>query len=247
MHLLFYYTIVLGSLLPSKTALINVTNLNVTNVNETHTIETVEEIDHKNETAIQIEILQKEKDDLYIKINKAIDEAIPELEKSNDTDAIAGLADLKILKNQIKEIHEASDSDDDTKSRDGNTDFRRKISLRFGNNIGIIGKDDWLRKQKKNEFYEKLLKSKDTKYTSIPRVLDRQRIAQQIQMWLLKQQEEKKKKREMQLKFKMAYERCPDFGRGKDKKKKGSSSKFRKANYFPCCRKCCKKSYLGCL
>ncbi|XP_063630665.1 uncharacterized protein LOC134801970 [Cydia splendana] len=244
MHLLFYYTIVLGSLLPSKSARINVTNLNVTNVNETHTMETVEEIDHKNETAIQIEILQKEKDDLYIKINKAIDEAIPELEKSNDTDAITGLADLKTLKNQIKEIHEASDSDDDIKSSDGNADFRRKISFRFGNNIE---KDDWLRNQKKNEFYEKLVKSKDTKYTSVPRVMTRQKIAEQIQLWLLKQQEEKKKKREMHAKFKIAYERCPDFGRGKEKKKIGSSGKARKANYFPCCRKCCKKSYLGCL
>ncbi|XP_063543188.1 uncharacterized protein LOC134751674 [Cydia strobilella] len=243
MHRLFYYTIVLGALLPSKAAHINVTNINVTNVNETH-IETVEEIDHENETAIQIEILQKEKDDLYIKINKAIDEAIPELEKSNDTDSISGLEDLKTLKNQINEIHEASDSNDDRNSSDFKTDFRRKMSLR----IDKKGKDDWLKRQKKNEFYDKLVKSRDKKYTSMPRVLNRQKIAEQIQLWLLKQQEEKRKIKEMKVKFKIDFERCPDFGRGREKKTKNpGTNKAVKSNYFPCCRKCCKKSYLGCL
>ncbi|XP_063370394.1 uncharacterized protein LOC134658670 [Cydia amplana] len=243
MHLLLYYTIVLGSLLPLKAEHINVTNLNVTYVNETH-IETVEEIDHENETAIKIEILQKEKNDLYIKINKAIDEAISELEKSNDTDAITGHEHLKTLKNQIKEIHEASNSDDDKNSRDVNTDFRRKILF----NIETKGEDDWLKNKKKRDFYDKLVKSRDKQYTSVPRVFNRQKIAEQIQLWLAKQQEEKKKKREMKLQLEINSERCPNFGRGSKRKK--TNSKGDKAvapRYYPCCRKCCKKSYLGCL
>ncbi|XP_061725356.1 uncharacterized protein LOC133531225 isoform X2 [Cydia pomonella] len=241
MHRLLYFSILLGSLLPSKAAHINVTNVNATNVNETY-IETVEEIDHANETAAQIEILQEEKEDLYIKINKAIDEAIPELEKSNDTDAITGLENLKTLKKQIKEIHEGSDSYE-RNSSDVNTNFRRKISI----SIDRQGKHDWNKQKKKNEFYEKLAKSKDKKYTSLPRVLNRQKIAEQIQLWLLKQQEEKRKIREMQVKLKIDFERCPDFGRGREKKKKTSNGKGVKSHYFPCCRKCCKKSYLGCL
>ncbi|XP_048000145.1 uncharacterized protein LOC125237195 [Leguminivora glycinivorella] len=265
MHLLFYLTILLGSCSPSKTAHINVTNANTTNENGTNVIETVEDIDDHikelktddnniddkaaqmkadeiDEKAAQIELLRQEKEDLYMQINKAIDEAIPELEKTNDTDAIAGLENLKKLKKQIKEIHEAA-SDEDVDPRNI-TDFRRKISL----NIDRRGKDDWKKKNSQTEFYNKLMKSKDKKYTSLPRILNRQKIAEQIQIWLLKQQEEKKKIRELKVKVTMDFERCPNTGKGNERKKKikggGKRTKF---HYFPCCRKCCKRSYLGCL
>lgn len=93
---------------------------------------------------------------------------------------------------------------------------------------------------------------------------NRLRLEKKLFEWMVKRQEEKKRLKEYLEKkrvhlLELVTEKCPRFGYGKrttKKKTRRSDSldevdAYRKTHRsrpkYPCCRKCCKKSYLGCL
>ncbi|XP_031765254.2 uncharacterized protein LOC116412972 [Galleria mellonella] len=60
----------------------------------------------------EIKALEREKGDLFLKINKAIDDSVKVLQNSNDSDSQLGVLHMKELKTQIKIINETEDVTD---------------------------------------------------------------------------------------------------------------------------------------
>ncbi|XP_047541169.1 uncharacterized protein LOC125074034 [Vanessa atalanta] len=237
-----------------------------------------------HDTNEKIQELEKEKNDLFKRINEAIEESIKSLQKSNETDALLGLKYMSDLKEHLKEANETIVDVNENRINVSDVNSRRKLRHRM----------------KKNDpfDFETILKPKKMKVKEWKEiVLDRTKMQNQLNEWILKRQKEKERLQEQKLYKKGLissgkFEKCPRFGYqgmkkkvGKDKEKikhckeiiTGSDldeaykkcisltktpvtttdiydniklsdyMKNAKKNKYPCCRKCCKKSYMGCL
>lgn len=221
-----------------------------------------------------IKDLERQKNDLYKEINKAIDESITALNKSTDTDAVIGVNYIKDLKKQMKEFNDTEDKADviynkyeksvnDTFLGTTNNQSIFLYEMENGTSIDprrrmkhIERSKQGLRQMAKNYDSEKFLKdaqkeldlllNKGTTGEKLKERLERrEKIRLQLQEWIKMKDLEKDKIRQYKDKQKNDFpaqiqELCPRSGYSKQK------SKNKKGDH-PCCRKCCKKSYLGCL
>lgn len=212
----------------------------------------------------EIKELEKQKNDLYTEINKAIDESITALNKSNDTDALTGINYIKDLKKQMKEFNDTEDTADVIYNEHGKRinnlfldvivnstllDSRRKIKPKKD-------KKSKRSQQQRNVFnvHEKYLIDAQKELDSLlhkgmtaeqlkDRLERREKIRQQLEEWIKMKDLEREKIKMYKLQQNKHYghqETCPRTGYSKNK------NKYKKGDH-PCCRKCCKKSYLGCL
>ncbi|XP_059047760.1 uncharacterized protein LOC131843164 [Achroia grisella] len=198
----------------------------------------------------EIEALEKEKSDLLQKINRAIDDSVKILETNNDNELQLGANHLKELKTLIKILNETEDVLTTELTReDSYSEFYNQRNM---NNSSTDGRKS-LHKTKKNkkELPFDLLdmtnlfpKKGNAKNNRTENIL---KIQSKLDQWILERKREKERIREHREKKRKLYkfEKCPRFGlsNGKNTLKRGTS----KSRNYPCCRKCCKKSYMGCL
>ncbi|XP_073965795.1 uncharacterized protein [Choristoneura fumiferana] len=226
----------------SKSVNITTTNNTTTNTTETKDLE------------LQIDALEKEKDELLNKINQAIDESVKALERVNDSDSNDGRQYLMELRQQIKELDEADSDESDEKNATSSENHINEVNAtdefrRFGK----IKRND-----PKSFLAERVrLKKRYKKGSAFMQTAQHLKVEKDIRDWIAMKNEEKRKIREYRLKRKLEeshYEICPRFGERRKKKKRRKKRKKAKEGdlnvqnrYMPCCRKCCKKSYLGCL
>lgn len=210
------------------------------NVKDEQTLDTNQDMNSKQyNESIQLKIkqLESEKGELYKQINKAIDDSVLLLENTNDTEAKLGISYMKDLKQQIKEINGTGikiTSDVDDEDGDGDKRIERRFVHQQPNKIRLTyNKIPALFASKnKSTFYKK----EDNIYIEMKKKIDD---------WLLQKRLEKQKILDYKMKMEEKegkLEKCARFGYGK-KKLKGKGRK----QYLPCCRKCCKQSYMGCL
>lgn len=222
-----------------------------------------------NITKQQIEDLEKQKGDLYIQINKAIDESVNALKLSNDSDSVLTLNHMRELKEQIKELNATEDSERDAKfdeiengtisEAENDNNVKLNETRRLIKNAIVSSRN----KNIKLDLAEivALLKKRGDKINEKPdeeKILQQAKIQKRIELWILEKQKEREKIKKYQLAKRIKgitvkSEKCPNFGiaRGKSKTKfrrKGDKkSKKGSKSLYPCCRKCCKKSDMGCL
>ncbi|CAG9790129.1 unnamed protein product [Diatraea saccharalis] len=224
----------------------------------------------------KIKQLEKIKDELYVKINEAIDDSVKVLEKNNDTDSLLTVTNMKELKKQIDElnstigvdnitipedpfkgiveIHDDTFSDIEIRKRKNISDVRRASAY------GAIASSQNHKLQIDMKEILDLIKTKELFFTKEKGIKESKHdleVKKKAEEWI----EQTKREREKIKKYKDEIERygtetCPNFGLKKRKKKKSTrrkrkSKKSKKSKKrdrkYPCCRKCCKKSYLGCL
>ncbi|XP_045507952.1 uncharacterized protein LOC123703833 [Colias croceus] len=216
----------------------------------------------------KIEDLEKEKNDLFFKINDAIDKNIESFKTLNETEAILAADYLKDLKEQLQELNKTDEVPDvENINISDTTVFRRKSKPK--------NKEDFVKHM------EKILKPKHVSQKKLKEILEtRDRVKIKLDEWLeeRKREKDKIKKYKMEMKYLQRMgriEKCPRLGYGTRKKsdksdyvscKKRYKSRYDKMcspgtkdpnrplktrtkgrKLYPCCRKCCKKSYLGCL
>lgn len=182
--------------------------------------------------AQKIDQLEKEKSDLYKQINKAIDDSVVLLEHTNDTEAKLGINFMNDLKDQLRHIN----------GSDINVDHKEiSIQRRRANNSINAEKKILITYQEISDLFKER-RTNETKKLEHANDIE---LQQKIDDWILQRQLEKKKILEYKGKFdRDKREKCPRQGLNK-KKIKVNGKKRRRFN--PCCRKCCKRSYLGCL
>lgn len=233
--------------------------------------------EEKNETDVdgdallkEIKDLERQRNNLYEEINKAIDDSIMTLSKSNDTDAVTGVNYIKDLKKQIKELNDTEDTanviynihDKRINTSDLGAD-KTIFSYKMENGSFVYPRRNMRTKHNKKgtpiertsvdlgERYlsqaqkelERLLNKGLTGEKLKKRLERRERIKEQLEEWIMMKDRENKKIKEYRehKKKRVKYdELCPRNGYSKLKKK------YKKGDHG-CCRKCCKRSYLGCL
>ncbi|CAK1549318.1 unnamed protein product [Leptosia nina] len=222
-----------------------------------------------NDTLIKINVLEKKKDDLFKKINEVIDINVGSLKNANESEALLAVRYLKTVKENINlndsDIRDVTITSEEINDGDS---FRRKAKTKktrddFINDLEKILKPKHVSDQKLKQIIDnrEVIKKKLDDW-----ILERQKEREKIRKyrWQAKY---------LQRTGKM--EKCPRFGyTGRKKKKKedyASCKKRYKEKYdryckpdrkttikvrrtpssgrkkYPCCRKCCKKSYMGCL
>lgn len=211
----------------------------------------------------EIKVLERQKNDLYKEINKAIDESIAALTKSNDTDAVIGVKYIQDLKKQMKEYNDTEDTADVNFFLDPSNDtfingtgngitiaLRRKMKVGRQKNSNILqGKKPAFLDE--NEKYlqdaqkelDRLLNKGMTGEKLKERLERREKIRVQLEEWIKtkdREREKIKQYRDQQKRSVILQELCPRTGYSGQKKKS-------KKGEHGCCRKCCKRSYLGCL
>ncbi|KAJ0170410.1 hypothetical protein K1T71_013781 [Dendrolimus kikuchii] len=181
----------------------------------------------------EIEKLQEEKRDLYTKIQHAIDDSVQTLQKSNSTDADIGIKYMEDLKQELQEINSTSEADNKV------TNETRRAK-RLGINIDEIRNILQGSSRNKNKKY-------DTKHEE-DKNINHIMIKNKMRDWLTQKQLEREKINDYKKKTRERLgftEKCPRQGIGKKKEKRGKGRKG--GRKYPCCRKCCKRSYMGCL
>ncbi|KAJ2943225.1 hypothetical protein O0L34_g18938 [Tuta absoluta] len=192
----------------------------------------------------EIKSLEKQKDELFQQINEAIDDSVKALGETNDTDSKLGIALITDLKKQLEELNGTAtisdqlENQNDTRRR-GKKDSRKWLPFQRSQKDNQLFEDDLLMKSLYSQ------KHKD-------RLDNRVHMQMRVEEWLNKKAEEK-------LRLKHYYfnktsnaaadkvnEKCPVYGVAKNGKRDKRGKKMRDKK-FGCCRKCCKKSYMGCL
>ncbi|RVE53916.1 hypothetical protein evm_001319 [Chilo suppressalis] len=215
----------------------------------------------------QIKQLEKLKSELYSKISEAIEDGVKALEKTNDTDSLLTADNIKQLQKQIDtlnatfDVNEMMASEDPFKGiveiqdmenpKNNSSDIRRAseygaIASSQNDKVQIDLKDiiELLKKNTASKLKHDIL-VKESKHD-----LDVKKTADE---WILARKKEKEKIRQYrEQRLKYGTEKCPRFGNKIKKKKITSRRKKKKKDRkkprtYPCCRKCCKKSYMGCL
>lgn len=219
----------------------------------------------------EIKELERQKNYLYKEINKAIEESITALNKSNDTDAVTGVNYIKDLKKQIKEFNDTEDTGNVIYNEYGKRVNNSFLSTTYNKSIFLDEMEnrtflDQRRKMHKNsrkiEVHPPKLLDENEKYIQdAQKELDkllhhgltgeklkerlerREKIREQLVEWIKMKDLEREKIKQYKQQQKKTFgqlELCPRTGYSnqKGKSKKGD---------HPCCRKCCKKSYMGCL
>ena len=210
----------------------------------------------------QVQELEKEKSAIYNQLNDAVADTILTLEKSNDSDAKQGITYMHELLALVDSLNGTAlaphatcngstectnetllqTTNDSNLSKDGRRQaLPKKVKLRSGNrgydhikyaimNSGIFKSED------------ELAKAKELK------LLKMAKLQKKLADWLKLREAEKERikqnrARQYGNRHDTVTEECPRHGESKKKKKKGDSG----SKKYPCCRKCCKKSYMGCL
>ncbi|KAJ8707915.1 hypothetical protein PYW08_010281 [Mythimna loreyi] len=204
----------------------------------------------------EIEDLEKQKTEIYNQINDAVNDTIKTLKNSNDSDAKQGIAYMQEL---IALIHNFSDaefakpntvcngSDCTIKTIELKTPKSLNISVngtrRAGRNTGHDHIKQAIIKSgvfKKSDDIEKARNEKVQNLLVLQGKLDKWLKIREVEKQKIKQY----KLRQISHRHQTLTEECPNYGDKKPKKgKKGGG----KSNKYPCCRKCCKTSYMGCL
>ncbi|XP_050555635.1 uncharacterized protein LOC126911625 [Spodoptera frugiperda] len=215
---------------------------------------------NKEENEQKIEELEKLKDAIYAQINEAVNDTIKTLEQSNDTEAKQGIAYMNELQQLVKEFNGTelmTEADIICNSTDENA-FNDII-----NSKNLSEAFDTISGRRKNRpsgyehIKESLLKYKDFSKGWIgmskkkqDRLKNLLGLQSKLNDWMKQKEIEKERIRAYKArqaatsKVEVITENCPDFGEETGKKK---SKKKGKKGRWPCCRKCCKKSYMGCL
>lgn len=171
----------------------------------------------------EIEKLKEQKRDLYIKIQNAIDDSVKVLQKSNSSDATVGIKYMEDLKDNFTLEVEKNVNTNGT---------RRAKRLEIDDKIKTLKESSKGKKFDPNN-------QEDENHVMVEK---------KLQDWLMQQQQVKEKINN----FKMSRrsfvfsEKCPREGISEEKGNKGSSG-GKMGRKYPCCRKCCKRSYMGCL
>lgn len=227
-----------------------------------HTICTIEcanltigDIVQENETNL-IQKLEKEKTEIYNELNEAVEDTIKTLEKTNDSDARQGITLMKDLMALIGDFNDTKLAKsqpvcDGTECTNKTTVLNSRDSLIFSSD----GRRSHMQNHNSYDFVksgimksgifkktDELNKNKDEK------VQNMMVLEEKLGQWLKMREAERKKIKQYRERHNIEKngmalnEECPNFGEMKGKKAGGE-----KSNKYPCCRKCCKKSYLGCL
>ncbi|CAG5027547.1 unnamed protein product [Parnassius apollo] len=234
----------------------------------------------KEDSHMKIRALEIEKNKLHQQINAAIDDSVRTLQENNDTDAMAGINYLNILKSQIIELNSAeSKGFNDTliKTFDLSSSNGTENRIEFNDTVSDIDS----RRSRKMKHYELekifnpeiMITAKGPPSKAKINLENRLKIEKKLDEWILKRKLEKKRINEYRQKRKQKrksnFEKCPNYGLNKVGKKSRRSSNTnetvvssdtkepdsldtarrlnRNKKKYPCCRKCCKKSYMGCL
>lgn len=165
----------------SKT--INTTTTNNTTVNTTDT----------KDLELQIDALEKEKDELLQKINLAIDEGVKALERVNDSDSKDGRQYLMELKQQIKELDEADSEESDEKNATNAENHINEVnSTDVFRRFGKIKRQD-----PKSYLAERIrLQKRYKKGTAFMQTAQHIKVEKDIRDWIAMKNEEKRKIRE---------------------------------------------------
>ncbi|KAH9635766.1 hypothetical protein HF086_010991 [Spodoptera exigua] len=215
----------------------------------------------KEATEKKIEELETLKGKIYAQINEAVDDTIKFLEKSNETEAKQGIAYMNELLQLVQEFNgtELMTETDIIYNSTQDNSINEILSSKNLNDIFKVLSGR--RKGKPTGFEhikEALLKYKDSskgwvggmskkKQETLKNLID---IQDKLNDWMKKREIDKarirayKARLQARTRVEVITENCPDFGEGKSQKK---NSKKGKRGRWPCCRKCCKTSYMGCL
>ncbi|XP_050358197.1 uncharacterized protein LOC126778568 [Nymphalis io] len=219
-----------------------------------------------DETDKKIQELEKEKNNLFKQINVAIEESVRSLQKSNETDALVGLKYMFELKEHLKKVNETVIDENQNGVNFSDINNRRKLRHRMKKNDpfdfeAILKPKDMKAKEWKEIVFDRTKMQKQLNEW----ILKRQKEKKRLQQYRLYKKG---------LLSTGRLEKCPRFGyQGKKKKAYKDKKKIRpsltkttakttdiydnikypnnkknaKKQKYPCCRKCCKKSYMGCL
>lgn len=206
--------------------------------------------------------LEREKGEIFLQINEAIEDTINSLVKCNDSDANSGIGYMKDLKTQVAQFN-------GTELKPASKENYNSTEDTSGTNEYIISNLKELRKVKIGR--RRAPKNSRTGYERIKEAIlnfgslqygaqgivskkKQDRIANAIALqktldaWMEKREIEKRKiaaykAQEARSRATIIIENCPDFG---EAKKSGQRSRGTLMDKWPCCRKCCKNSYMGC-
>ncbi|XP_041986115.1 putative leucine-rich repeat-containing protein DDB_G0290503 [Aricia agestis] len=169
----------------------------------------------------RIKALEDKRDDIMKNITEGINDSITMLQETNDSDAF--IKDLKDLRSDIvklDKVYRNSDSNNDTRRLSKLHNYMKKLPREMQIRIK---NDRKLIQEKAAKMFKKLQDEAD----------ERRR--------------KKKKTRRTGGGRKHLNEKCSKYG-FKSGSKDSYERKSKKRNIKePCCRKCCEKSYLGCL
>lgn len=218
----------------------------------------------------KIKKLESEKSELFKQINDAIDDSVISLKKSNNNDSQLGISYIQDLKKQIKDLNETEPIDKVNENEDVIFDNKSDFENRRMEGTIEINTEKYAhklvdplerrpflkdiaeaekRKAKIELAYFGAMKDKSKKWRQ--KYEARLNIQQKLDKWIEKRETEKQKIREIKQKKMIYKEKCPNYGlenqKNNKKSKRGRNAKKISGKSYPCCRKCCKKSYLGCL
>lgn len=224
----------------------------------------------------EIEALEKEKIDLLKQIHTAIDDSVSLLQKDNNAQNQQGINYMLQLKQQMQKINETeqktelmegdSNSDLENRRMANSKDIKIGRQINYDTKTTLSGAFD----------IKKVLFGKKITAEKLKEMMEsRFEMQKRLDEWILQRELEKAKIRERYLANKRLLltgllEKCPRFGTRKKhknyrrrfhgnlstssesdrfgrEKRRRRPPKKRKMKTYPCCRKCCKKSYMGCL
>uniref|UniRef100_A0A2A4JCJ2 Uncharacterized protein n=1 Tax=Heliothis virescens TaxID=7102 RepID=A0A2A4JCJ2_HELVI len=224
----------------------------------------------------KIEELERARSAIYNEINTAIEDTIKTLEKSNDSDARDGINYMRDLLKQITEFNGtelvdaadlAANSTEDTSDLQELTNLKTDFleDLTPTNNSTPLLAQSGRRKGHKATGYEHIKKNilSFGKFSSLvggagaivskkkqERMKNLLEVQAKLDAWMLEREKERERIRKYKAglaatqRAEIITENCPDFGEARVKRSKSQPARQGK---YPCCRKCCKKSYMGCL
>lgn len=220
----------------------------------------------------QIQDLQKEKVVIYNQLNDAVEDTIKTLEKSNDSDAKQGIMFMQELLALVDKFNATELVLAQVCNNSKECNSRTTLSITANSSMLIEDgrRQDHPARKTKDKYkpggydhvkYGIMATGMFKNDDEINKVRDEKVrnllvLQTKLDKWLKLREVEKQKIKQYRLRqvsqrLESVTEECPNFGETRKKKKKfGSKSKgdeSRKLKKYPCCRKCCKKSYLGCL
>ncbi|CAF4958435.1 unnamed protein product [Pieris macdunnoughi] len=220
----------------------------------------------------KIKELEKEENYLLKELNVIINKNVDFLEKVNDSEAVLGVHYLRDLQKQIKDLNSSDIRDIEIthseQFNDTSNTFRRKAKKKPHHDFML----DLEKILKPKHVSEKKLKQMIDNRDVIKKklddwILEREKEKERIRKYRMQTKyllragkvekcprfgfSGKKKKRDdddytsCKKKYKDRYDKHCDPNRKKVPKPPKTPSSGKKM--YPCCRKCCKKSYMGCL
>lgn len=220
-------------------------------------VTTITDADKKQE----IQELERQKDEIYVQINVAIDDTIQILEKNNDSYSREGIAYLQELKLQIADYNSTdfADYEGENNSSAYMNDLNQTSDLKTDNSSIVFNNRRRGYSNKQRNGFEKVKKAivsmSDFKVfdpnaeseKKQERIANALMLQKQLDVWMEKRNAEQRVIAQYKSRLPIAIrnlirENCPDYGVVEK-----ISEWHNTTTKWPCCRKCCKNSYLGCL